>query len=135
MLSALVGWLTNVLAVWMTFNPLEFWPLELLRADGQPWGLFGWQGIIPTKAGVMTAMLYDAFMQKVLDVQEIFSRIDPQKVSELTAAEMQVCIPMMSPMQRSSHLRLLHGKQTTLSRQFICITLCNISIACPASCN
>ena len=75
----------------MTFNPLEFWPIELLRVEGQPWGLFGWQGIIPTKAGIMTAMLYDAFMQKVLDVQEIFSRIDPQKVAELTGAEMQVC--------------------------------------------
>eukprot|EP00892_Ulva_mutabilis_P012281 jgi/Ulvmu1/9425/UM051_0053.1 len=88
-LSALVGYFTNVLAVWMTFNPLEFWPVEVLRVDGQPWGLFGWQGIIPTKAGVMTAMLYDAFMQKVLDIEEIFSRIDPQKVSELTAAEMK----------------------------------------------
>lgn len=74
----------------MTFNPLEFWPLELFRVEGQPWGLFGWQGIIPSKAGMMTGMLYDAFIQKVLDVEEIFSRIDPEKVSELTADEMQV---------------------------------------------
>lgn len=74
----------------MTFNPLEFWPLDLFRVEGQPWGLFGWQGIIPSKAGMMTGMLYDAFIQKVLDVEEIFSRIDPEKVSELTADEMQV---------------------------------------------
>ena len=48
--SGVVGFGTNVLALEMTFRPLEFLGLELCRLKGQPWGLFGWQGIIPTKA-------------------------------------------------------------------------------------
>ena len=63
-LSGLVGYGTNVLAVWMTFNPTEFWPLKLWQPEGQPFGLFGWQGIIPAKAVVMTQMLCDVFIAK-----------------------------------------------------------------------
>ncbi len=39
--SALVGWGTNVLALHMTFEPIEPW-------GRPPW--FGWQGIIPANA-------------------------------------------------------------------------------------
>lgn len=42
-LSAIVGYLTNVLALWMTFYPLELRPLKLWQPQGQPLGLFGWQ--------------------------------------------------------------------------------------------
>jgi uncharacterized membrane protein YheB (UPF0754 family) len=89
-LSGLVGYGTNVLAVIMTFQPLEMWPIKLYQQQGQPWGLFGWQGIIPAKAVEMTEILCDVFMSKVLSVDAVFSKIDPKQVMLLTQHEMQV---------------------------------------------
>ena len=47
--SAIVGYVTNVVALKMTFYPLEFTPapLKFAQPKGQPFGLLGgWQGII-----------------------------------------------------------------------------------------
>ncbi len=77
LMSGVVGWLTNVLALEMTFYPIEFFGTEWYRIDEQPWGLFGWQGIIPTKAAKMAATVADLSTQKLFSVQDMFSRIDP----------------------------------------------------------
>eukprot|EP00985_Skeletonema_marinoi_P003737 scaffold1616_cov173-Skeletonema_marinoi.AAC.9 len=42
-IAGFVGYLTNVLALEMTFRPIEFFGIELFRIKGQPWGFFGWQ--------------------------------------------------------------------------------------------
>ena len=42
-ISGFVGWFTNVLALHMTFYPLEFKGVKLWQPEGQPFGLFGWQ--------------------------------------------------------------------------------------------
>jgi uncharacterized membrane protein YheB (UPF0754 family) len=89
-LSGLVGYGTNVLAVVMTFQPLEFWPWKLYQQQGQPWGMFGWQGIIPSKAVEMTEILCDVFMTKVLNVNDVFSKVDPKHVAELTHDKLKV---------------------------------------------
>ena len=52
-IAGFVGYITNVLALEMTFYPVEFWGIEIFRIKTEPWGLFGWQGIIPTKAHKM----------------------------------------------------------------------------------
>ncbi|HMY10938.1 MAG TPA: DUF445 domain-containing protein, partial [Turneriella sp.] len=44
--SAFVGWLTNWIAIKMTFYPLNFWGIP-------PY--IGWQGIIPRKAHKMAS--------------------------------------------------------------------------------
>jgi len=49
-ISAILGWLINALALEMTFGPVEFLGIDIYRFDEQPCGLFGWQGIIPSKA-------------------------------------------------------------------------------------
>lgn len=79
-ISALVGWATNVLALKMTFYPTEFW--------GIPPAL-GWQGIIPSKAGVMAEKAVDMMTSKLIDVQEVFERMDPDKVLEELRPELQ----------------------------------------------
>jgi len=79
--SGVVGFGTNVLALEMTFRPLEFLGLELCRLKGQPWGLFGWQGIIPTKAEKMASVCFDLMTTKLINIQDIFNRLDPQKLS------------------------------------------------------
>ena len=89
--SAIVGYATNVVALKMTFYPLEFTPapLKFAQPKGQPFGLLGgWQGIIPAKAGKMAAILTDLMTSKLLDVKEMFGKIHPQRFAEALAPEM-----------------------------------------------
>mmetsp|Transcript_26205 Transcript_26205/g.83759 ORF Transcript_26205/g.83759 Transcript_26205/m.83759 type:complete len:460 (-) Transcript_26205:361-1740(-) len=81
--SAIVGYATNVLALKMTFYPLEFWPpqLKLWQPKDQPFGLFGWQGIIPCKAGKMASIMTDMMTEKLFDIREIFGRMDPDHLA------------------------------------------------------
>ena len=81
--SGLVGYTTNVLALIMTFAPLEFMGVPVLLIPEEPIGLFGWQGIIPAKAGKMAAISVDLMLEKLFDVREIFERLDPSRVCAL----------------------------------------------------
>jgi uncharacterized membrane protein YheB (UPF0754 family) len=54
--SGFVGYITNVIALEMVFRPIEYVGVNLWRIHEQPWGLFGWQGIIPTKAVKMASI-------------------------------------------------------------------------------
>jgi uncharacterized membrane protein YheB (UPF0754 family) len=91
-ISAIVGYVTNVMALQMTFYPLEFTPgiLKFAQPEGQPFGLLGgWQGIIPAKAGKMAGILCDLMTTKLLDVEEMFGKIDPDKFAQALAPEMK----------------------------------------------
>jgi len=79
-INALVGWTTNVLAIKMTFYPLEF--------IGIP-PYLGWQGIIPSKAGVMAGKSVDLITEKLISVEERFANIDPQQVVEYMEPEIE----------------------------------------------
>jgi len=94
-ISGIVGWGTNVVALKMTFYPLEFQPsfLKFYQPSEQPFGLFGWQGIIPAKAGKMAGKSVDLMTEKLIDVQEVFSRLDPLRFSKVMEAGM---LDMMS---------------------------------------
>ena len=70
-ISALVGWSTNILAIKMTFLPLEF--------IGIP-PYLGWQGIIPSKAAVMAGKSVDLMTKNLLTVEERFAQIEPERV-------------------------------------------------------
>ena len=82
-IAAIVGWGTNVIALEMTFRPMEFWGCELWRIRDEPWGLFGWQGIIPTKAEKMATVCFELFTTRLFNVREIFQRLDPVRFSEV----------------------------------------------------
>lgn len=71
--SAVVGWGTNVLALKMTFHPLEF-------VGVRPF--FGWQGIIPAKAVSMAERTVDLITQRLVGVQEVIDRLDADRVVE-----------------------------------------------------
>jgi len=71
--SAVVGWVTNVLALKMTFYPLEFIGIK---------PFFGWQGIIPSKAAKMSKISVDLWTTKLINVKEMFSKIKPEAVAE-----------------------------------------------------
>lgn len=70
--SALVGWITNVLAIKMTFYPIEFIGIRPI----------GWQGIIPSKAKKMSEKSVDMLTTKLLKIDERFALIQPSRVAE-----------------------------------------------------
>jgi hypothetical protein len=74
----------------MTFYPLEFSPIKLYQFPGQPFGFFGWQGIIPSKAGKMAGILTELITTKLMDVREVFGRIDPAQVAKLLEPQIKV---------------------------------------------
>ncbi|MEO0897960.1 MAG: hypothetical protein AAFY71_16245 [Bacteroidota bacterium] len=71
-ISAIVGWATNVIALKMTFYPLEFIGV----------GFIGWQGIIPNKAGEMAGKAVDLLTEKLITIEDRFEQIDPERVAE-----------------------------------------------------
>jgi uncharacterized membrane protein YheB (UPF0754 family) len=82
-MAGAVGYITNVLALQMTFYPIEFFGVELFRIKGEPWGFFGWQGIIPTKAEKMASICFELMTKKLFNIHEIFQRLDPVKFSDI----------------------------------------------------
>lgn len=81
--SAIIGWVTNIIAIKMTFYPVEFIGFEL---GIKPVGFkgiraIGWQGIIPSKAAVMAAKAVDLMVGKLIDVKAQFSRMEPSIVA------------------------------------------------------
>ena len=68
-----VGWFTNWVALKMTFYPLEF--------IGIP-PFLGWQGIIPRKAYKMASKSVDIISTKLIKIDEVFSRIQPEQVAK-----------------------------------------------------
>lgn len=71
-IAGTVGWVTNWMAVQMTFYPLEFLGVR---------PIFGWQGIIPSKAEKMSGILVDQTLSKIGSIDEFFQQMEPEKIS------------------------------------------------------
>ncbi len=68
-----VGWVTNWLALKMTFYPIRFWGIP---------PFLGWQGIIPRKADKMASKSVDVITERLLNIREVFLRIDPAQAEK-----------------------------------------------------
>ncbi len=88
--AAFIGWLTNKLAIQMTFYPIEFKGKVL--NEKYWWARVGWQGIIPAKATKMAGMSTEMILEHLIDIKEIFARLQPDRVAE----EMEVNIRALS---------------------------------------
>jgi uncharacterized membrane protein YheB (UPF0754 family) len=82
-IAAFVGYFTNVIALQMTFYPIEYYGYNFYRYKDEPWGLFGWQGIIPSKAEKMATISFELFTKKLFNMKEIFMRLNPSRFSEV----------------------------------------------------
>lgn len=85
LVSAIIGWGTNVLALKMTFYPLEFVGFRFDGIKAVGWaGLppIGWQGIVPSKAEAMASKATDMITTKLIDVEDQFARINPAIVAK-----------------------------------------------------
>ena len=72
-ISALVGWFTNFLAVKMMFYPIEFIGIK---------PIFGWQGLIPAKRREMAEIEVELVLGRLLSVEEIVSRLEPEALTQ-----------------------------------------------------
>ena len=72
LISGLIGWFTNWLAIRMTFYPIEY-------VGVRP---FGWQGIIPSKARRMASKSVDLITSKLLHIDERVAQINPVHIAE-----------------------------------------------------
>ena len=67
----------------MLFYPVDYHGLELKRWEKTPYGLFGWQGVVPTKTDLMAKRLVTIITEKLLSLDEAFDRLDPNQLSTL----------------------------------------------------
>jgi uncharacterized membrane protein YheB (UPF0754 family) len=72
LVSAVVGYVTNWLAVRMMMWPLEFKGI----------GPIGWQGVVPANAGKMARVVVDHSIKRVLSQDELLERVDAVKWME-----------------------------------------------------
>jgi len=69
-------------ALWATFYPLEF--VGCWQIPGTNLGFpIGWRGIIPHKGDEMARMAVRMIKQHMLTVDEVFSRLDPDRMAEI----------------------------------------------------
>jgi len=85
--AAMVGWVTNWMAVQMIFYPIKFRGVPLYRRKEVPLGLIGWQGIVPCKTRPMSEAMVDMVTSELLTVKEAFGRLEPRKVAQILAPE------------------------------------------------
>jgi uncharacterized membrane protein YheB (UPF0754 family) len=70
------------LALWCTFYPLEF--VGCCQIPGTNVGFpIGWRGIIPFKGDEMARMAVRMIKQNLLTVDEVFTRLDPNRMAEV----------------------------------------------------
>jgi uncharacterized membrane protein YheB (UPF0754 family) len=90
--AAIVGWVTNWMAVQMIFYPIQYWGLSLYRKPEVPLGLLGWQGIVPCKTRPMSIVMVQMVTSQLLSVKEVFARLSPSHVSNLLAPRVPLLV-------------------------------------------
>lgn len=72
--AGLVGWVTNWVAIKLTFWPLEFIGIKA------PY--LGWQGIVPMKARKMAGISVDNVLSKLGSLSEVVNEMDPHLIAK-----------------------------------------------------
>ena len=85
-IAGVIGYVTNWVAVRMTFRPLDF--------VGIP-PYLGWQGIIPMKARRMASISVESVLSKIGSLREIAEQMDPERIAEHIVATVDPMMPAM----------------------------------------
>lgn len=92
-MASLIGYGTNVLAIQMTFLPLEY--IGFYESAFRRCGFsLGWQGIIPANAAKIAHKTVTLMTEKLFTVQEVFARVDRNRILDLTRE------PLISSLER-----------------------------------
>ncbi|MHA3024036.1 DUF445 domain-containing protein [Mycobacterium sp. BMJ-28] len=70
--AAFVGWSTKIVALEMLYRPQEFKGI----------GPFGWQGIVPRRAGKVGSKTIELLTQNLLKPEEMLAKVDAQEAFE-----------------------------------------------------
>ncbi|MDM7860300.1 DUF445 family protein [Alteromonas sp. ASW11-36] len=101
LVSAVVGWFTNFLAVKMMFYPIEFFGIK---------PIFGWQGLIPAKRREMAEIEVELVLGKLLSVEELAERLDPEELTKAIQRRLkQVVKKIVNEVMRESAPHLWAG--------------------------
>ena len=73
-ITGLIGWGTNIVAIFMTFHPVKFWGYE-------PYYL-GWQGVVPRKALKIARKSVAMITENLIAIEDVFQKIEPEKVAD-----------------------------------------------------
>ena len=85
-IAGVIGYVTNWVAVRMTFRPLEF--------IGIP-PYLGWQGIIPLKARKMASISVESVLSKIGTLREIAQQMDPERIAGHIVATVDPMVPQL----------------------------------------
>lgn len=80
-ISGVMGWGTNWMAIRMAFYPIEF--------KGVLPPFIGWQGLIPRQTTIMARRAAKSIMGNLITVDELFDKIQPYRIAD----ELQPYIP------------------------------------------
>jgi uncharacterized membrane protein YheB (UPF0754 family) len=98
LVAAIVGWGTNWAAIQMTFWPLRFRGVR---------PIFGWQGIIPSKAEKMATVFVDTTMVHLGTLSEVFQRMDPERIAAQVVRTLEPRVDELTDeVMRRSHVVL-----------------------------
>lgn len=71
--AAIVGYITNVGALWMMFHPIHFVGIRRLR--------LGWQGVVPRRASAMAGIAVDTIVGHLVSRSDIAGRLDAETIA------------------------------------------------------
>lgn len=71
--AAIIGFGTKIVAIRMMFEPIDF-------VGKKPY--LGWQGIVPRNAKRMTEIAVDMMTSKLIKTEEIFARLEPERIAK-----------------------------------------------------
>jgi uncharacterized membrane protein YheB (UPF0754 family) len=74
--AAFVGISTNYMGVQMLFYPIEYIGSSIRRFENAPYGIFGWQGVVPARTKKMAMRLVDIVTRDLLSLSEAFGKLD-----------------------------------------------------------
>ncbi len=109
--AAFVGWSTKIVAVEMLYRPMEFKGI----------GPFGWQGIVPRRAGKVGSKTIELLTQNLLKPEELLDRVDAKEAVEALREPLTEAIDEISR----------PGRRTDPARR--CGTRCPTPVGAPSS--
>lgn len=106
-ISGLVGYCTNLMALKMMFLPMEFIGI----------GPIGWQGIVPRKAATMAGIAVETMTGQLISPQEIFDRLDPERIANELEAPMNDMIEDVVDEVMRAHQPALWAAMPNMARR------------------
>ncbi|MEM7181384.1 MAG: DUF445 domain-containing protein [Spirochaetota bacterium] len=105
-----VGWFTNLAAIKMMFYPLQFRGIK---------PFLGWQGIVPRKASGLALKSANLLQERVVQIDQFFSKIKPQQINRSLQPILEQHIPNLTASCINSLDQHLREQITTVDEKRI----------------